>query len=639
MRLSINKNRAMSTSNLSKNGSSKPNASSPATKRIVTFAAKAAVATTTVTVSYAAYYYATVVLLAGSALEVNGESLDVMNEMTDKKAVKEEENLSLNKRYYKTDEHYGFEYLGLDTYYGLTSINDDKNTVNSASAVEIVSKAMSAAGLDYETETFINFSNDETGEEEGKGKFMTITPKHHHRSTFSACPSYGCPFLPLDVHYEEKAKKELMNMRNLSEGGSSEEEDSNKSGDQSGLILNSSGSDNAATLTLIGYKGGRLQDQVNQDRAFVLTPYFYRNIGNSKSWEKENKQHIARLLGVFDGHAKFGEKVSEYVVRTLPPLLGSKLVNEIATQAKSDDSGASAVEARDRDIVKILHDTFVELDASAPAHRSGGCTASVVLQLDSKVYVANAGDSRSFIAVHFNSPAVNDADGSEQETVTEIIFATREDVSVNNKPHLGEEQQRVEKMGGSVYLPPGFLTTGKGTTRVMYRDPMSGGMSGLAMSRSIGDWEAGKVGVIPDPLVDILDLKRLKSKVLEKLNSTCSTSDTVEIDPATGEAKEIPNDVDCINYTEKDIRVFAFSATDGLLDYLPEDIIAQHVAKGLYGVSGEDDDETSVGSLHLLSSCEDLIYAAAQGWQDDKGGRYRDDIAIAVADLSVPDYE
>lgn len=43
------------------------------------------------------------------------------------------------------------------------------------------------------------------------------------------------------------------------------------------------------------------------------------------------------------------------------------------------------------------------------------------------------------------------------------------------KPHLGEEQQRVEKMGGSVYLPPGFLATGKGTTRVMYRDPLSGG--------------------------------------------------------------------------------------------------------------------------------------------------------------------
>lgn len=413
---------------MSKNRSSKPNASSPATKRIATFAAKAVVATTTVSVSYAAYYYATVVLLAGSASEVSGERVDG-KDVKNKNKIKEKETLSFEKGDYKIDEHFGFEYLGYDTYDSLSHLDHDKKPISTASAVELVSEAMSAAGLDYETETFVNFSNDETGE---KGKFMTITPQHHHRSTYGACPSYGCPFLPLDVHYEEVAKKELVNMRNLSEGGSSEEVDSDKSGDQNGFILNSSGSENEATLTLIGYKGGRLQDQVNQDRAFVLSPYSFWNIGKSKASQKKKQQPVARLLGVFDGHAKFGEKVSEYVVRTLPPLLGNKLVNYISTDTQSDNRDASAVEARDRNIVKILHDTFVELDASAPAHLSGGCTASVVLQLDSQVYVANAGDSRSFVAVHFNSHAATDKDGGEQEAVTKIVFATREDVSSIN---------------------------------------------------------------------------------------------------------------------------------------------------------------------------------------------------------------
>jgi len=36
-----------------------------------------------------------------------------------------------------------------------------------------------------------------------------------------------------------------------------------------------------------------------------------------------------------------------------------------------------------------------------------------------------------------------------------------------------------------------------------------------------------------------------------------------------------------------------------------------------------------------LLACEDLIYAAAQGWQEDKQGRYRDDIAISVTDLEI----
>jgi len=82
---------------------------------------------------------------------------------------------------------------------------------------------------------------------------------------------------------------------------------------------------------------------------------------------------------------------------------------------------------------------------------------------------------------------------------------------------------------------------------------------------------------------------------------------------------------------------FLYSLNQGLLDYLPEDAIANHVAKGLYESStieqGKSDDEHGVS--HPLLACEDLIYAAAQGWQQDKGGRYRDDIAIAVADLEL----
>ncbi len=59
-----------------------------------------------------------------------------------------------------------------------------------------------------------------------------------------------------------------------------------------------------------------------------------------------------------------------------------------------------------------------------------------------------------------------------------------------------------------------------------------------------------------------------------------------------------------------------------------------HVAKGLYGYDKGGSTEEQTAS-HPLLACEDLIFAAAQGWQEDKGGRYRDDIAIAVADLGL----
>jgi hypothetical protein len=151
------------------------------------------------------------------------------------------------------------------------------------------------------------------------------------------------------------------------------------------------------------------------------------------------------------------------------------------------------------------------------------------------------------------------------------------------------------------------------------------------MSRSIGDWDAGEVGVVPDPLVDIMDINDIKNKVLEKLNTgSCADGEgEVEID-ASGEAKA--TDSQCVQYSEKDIKVFAISATDGLLDYVPEDIIAKYIAKGLYDRS-EIETEDGKRTPHPLTACENLIYTAANGWQNDKGGRYRDDIAIAVADL------
>ena len=156
------------------------------------------------------------------------------------------------------------------------------------------------------------------------------------------------------------------------------------------------------------------------------------------------------------------------------------------------------------------------------------------------------------------------------------------------------------------------------------------------MSRSIGDWDAGNVGVIPDPLVDIMDINDIKKNILDRLNGSENGScvdgvKELEVDPASGET----SDSQCFKYTEKDIKVFAISATDGLLDYVPEEMIAKHVAKGLYrtGVEGKESAKQGAQTTHPLTACENLIYTAASGWQQDKGGRYRDDIAIAVADL------
>jgi len=150
----------------------------------------------------------------------------------------------------------------------------------------------------------------------------------------------------------------------------------------------------------------------------------------------------------------------------------------------------------------------------------------------------------------------------------------------------------VESRGGKVYLP--F----QGTSRVLYTDPVSGMLSGLAMSRSIGDWEVGKVGVIPDPIVHVVDIPELVEAQLKEDSSP----------------------------SEDDVHIFAVSATDGMMDFISPEAIGHALAASLYGKEGP----------HLLTTLEQLIYIAAQRWEQSRQGRYRDDIAVAVSQIRIP---
>jgi len=402
----------------------------------------------------------------------------------------------------------------------------------------------------------------------------------------AACPNYGCPLLPRDMYFDEEAQAALKAIRSLHEkyGSHVTSSSSSAAGTQSTAsatvsttgsstvneelkgpelnltealeLLKTVGGQDQATLTLIGYKGGNIEDQINQDRAFVISPYYINNHGEEKKPQ--------RLLGVFDGHANKGELVSEYTVTHLPELLSSKLDPILDTS--SSDEGNDHSEA----IHTALVETFVEIDKNAPASQSGGCTASIVLQLGPKLYVANAGDSRSFVATYDKSTSnVN------------IAYITRED-----KPDLPEERARVERMGGQVYIPP----QSRGSSRVLFVDKKTGNTNGLAMSRSIGDWDAAELGVIPDPTVAVLDVFDLVK-----------------------------------NAGGGDIEVFAVSATDGLLDFVDIDSIAKTIAHSLYVDEGP----------HPLSACESLITTAATAWWKAKDGRYRDDIAIAVSKMNL----
>eukprot|EP00559_Dactyliosolen_fragilissimus_P007429 CAMPEP_0184869540 /NCGR_PEP_ID=MMETSP0580-20130426/34488_1 /TAXON_ID=1118495 /ORGANISM="Dactyliosolen fragilissimus" /LENGTH=570 /DNA_ID=CAMNT_0027371087 /DNA_START=243 /DNA_END=1955 /DNA_ORIENTATION=- len=515
-------------------------------------------------------------------------------------------------------------------------------------------------------------------------------------STSSPCPAYGCALLPRDTYFDEEAQAALKVIRSLqvkhlnslvvggkdatpfqdrkkipehenvhdandssptlsidvsSDDKSSDTQDGHDQ--ESNLIialdkLKTSGGRDQATLTLIGYKGGKLEDQINQDRAFVISPYiattdtgtFTTNVGenqnsnihstqdnthnvNNTNSNNNSKHHHNRILGVFDGHAKLGELVSEFSVQQLPKVLSLKLAKILnnnpnkdiidkddsssstssTTSTSSSSNSSTHIEGPNDAISSALIDTFVELDRTAPADKSGGCTASIVLQVGTQVYIANTGDSRSFIATYIPSTST-----------VEVIYVTKE-----HKPHLPEERARVEKMGGYVYIPPS--TKQGASSRVVFIDK-KGMTNGLAMSRSIGDWDAGELGVIPDPTIEVLDLRN----VVNHAASAAASKGKESSDANEGGSRTCQPDT-CQSQQElmNEIEVFAVAATDGMLDYMDIDEIAQQIATSLYNDEGP----------HLLSACESLINAAARKWNIAKNGRYRDDIAIAVSKLSL----
>ena len=382
-----------------------------------------------------------------------------------------------------------------------------------------------------------------------------------HTDDGSTCFSYGRPLFPQDIYYNFSFKEALTKLRTR------KREDVDAADDN---ILHSSGGKYMATLTLIGYKGGSLESQINQDRAIIVSPFL---VGEEKELSKQQqhqncfkRNESSRLLGIFDGHAQLGEVVSEYVVKELPKLLSAKL-DELMPRNPCPEQ-----------IKQAIVETFIQLDKTCPAEISGGCTASIILQRGPKLYFANAGDSRSALVVYRAISQTFD-----------IIYISRED-----KPNLPDEKKRVEKMGGKVFDPP------FGTSRVLYTDPETSVTAGLAMSRSIGDWAAGKLGVIPDPIVDVIDIDQVVNDQLKK-GESLSTGD--------------------------DVYIFAVSATDGLMDYTTIEVVAQSLASSMYDKDGP----------HLFTALEQLIYLSAAGWEKDKRGTYRDDIAIAVSEIRIPD--
>lgn len=347
-------------------------------------------------------------------------------------------------------------------------------------------------------------------------------------------------------------------------------------------------------LALLTRKGQKQGDIPNQDRSFIANFFVDVNQGQTTSHARQIKMQTngngrpsALLLGIFDGHGNRGHEVSHFIAIEFTRLFAS-IMRE--TQERHGPFfqflGSQKQEHHSIDYVRtVLTETFLTLDQNEPVQGTGGSTASVLFYpgLDSKVYVANAGDSTTIIAKY-----------SKHTNKSQIIYQNKK-----HKPHLKEERERIERAGGHVMIPPdmqGDISPGlKESSRIIIPDKTGNPMGGLAlaMSRSIGDADGKPVGLTAEPDVDVWDLISIPRKKLA------------------------------------DNQFFAVVASDGLYDMISPDAVVEYLGRSLYGRGIKN-------NVSPMEACERLIREASRLWaQSSNGGMmYRDDITIGVSNLN-----
>ena len=221
------------------------------------------------------------------------------------------------------------------------------------------------------------------------------------------------------------------------------------------------------------------KQKINQDALVCIT-----NINNIKDFN---------LFGVLDGHGPEGHFISQFASNFIP----SQLINN--PEIKNLTEPEQIYKKYKENNCEIITQAFIaadnqiknmEFDAS-----ESGSTCCLVIHIGTHIICANTGDSRAIVVY----------DDSGDMNPKNLNFLKAVPLSIDYKPELPEEQNRILMAGGVVEQMKDDYGIGVGPYRVWARGE---DYPGLAMSRSIGDLKGKNVGVIPDPGILEYDLNK-----------------------------------------------------------------------------------------------------------------------------------
>ena len=199
--------------------------------------------------------------------------------------------------------------------------------------------------------------------------------------------------------------------------------------------------------------------KVNQDSFLVL-----QNEYNLKDFN---------IFCVMDGHGVNGHLVSRFTTKYFSSFF--KKNKKMNSSCSSEDQIFNRLKKNDYEILKRVFrhaERDLEKNGEIDANFSG-TTCVMVFQVGERIICANVGDSRAIMV--------------KGDKVIPLSF--------DQKPDDPEESKRIKESGGEIsqYEEDGEKS---GPFRVWQKGEV---YPGIAMSRSIGDFIASKLGVIPEP--------------------------------------------------------------------------------------------------------------------------------------------
>ena len=207
--------------------------------------------------------------------------------------------------------------------------------------------------------------------------------------------------------------------------------------------------------------------KINQDSYFILT-----NINNIKEFN---------IFGVLDGHGPDGHLVSQFISKYMQLEFQT---NQLIKNIKDIEKLYEKLISKDYEIIK---DIFINADNTLRDEEidssNSGTTCVLVINIGVHIICANVGDSRGILV--FDEK--NDANLNSLN-----VFP----LSIDNKPENSKEKERIVRMGGVVDQIKNSFGQGIGPFRVWAKNK---DFPGLAMSRSIGDFNGKNIGIIPEP--------------------------------------------------------------------------------------------------------------------------------------------